>query len=396
LLIEALLLSDIVSLDYVIKPSHLVHQLGYDLYRTNLPVVIKHKVSQFTEFLYEEIRKITAPMMTPNEPAQERETITEWDSNLSATLQKDMSLNKPLDVQLRAASKHLDSLKESNVGKEERVRRYNLSVLKAIRDYEHSHIFPTTTLRLHESPTTWQAILRTTERELATIDKRNAEILIDSLSRTQRVVRNIPVFDRICKSSVSYMLTNSLPDQKIKKNIINPTLMHIMFVILAFYPKDYILNTIKGSKRTHILQKVKSRLNELKKSNNDHEFQPLNDILKRMTDNSNLREIPSEHWRRSFLPDVQTLPTELAMMLGDMFDDYSRPILIKILKPECQEFLAKNLHALLRQDLLLEEVQLELRNHRELLANAYLRLDQEKLALKLSNGSTRFGLLSFA
>ncbi|EFP93891.2 uncharacterized protein PGTG_19904 [Puccinia graminis f. sp. tritici CRL 75-36-700-3] len=348
----ALLLSDIVSLDYVIKLSHLVHQLGYDLYRTDLPVVIKHKVTHFAEFLHEEITEITAPMMTPKEPVPERETVREWDSNLSTTLQKHMSLNKPLDVQLRAASEHLDSLKDANVGKEERVHRYSLSVLKAIRDYEHSHILPTTTLRLHESPTTWQAILRTTERELATIDKRNAAILIDSLSRTQRVIRNIPVFDRIY----------------------------------------YILNTIRGSKRTYILQKVNSRLKEFQKTNNGHEFHTLNNILKKITDNANSREILNDVWRRSFLPDLQVLPTELAMILGDMFDDYSRAILIKRLKPECQEFLKQNLHALLRKDFLSEEV---IRNHKELLEDAYLRLDQEKSTLKLSNGSTRFGLLSF-
>ncbi|POW10384.1 hypothetical protein PSHT_08800 [Puccinia striiformis] len=102
----AFLLSDVMSTDYIIDIERVVHQIGFDVYHSSLPTVIKHKVSQFTNFLQEEIKERTATKAEKSHKGSKpaRETLIEWDDDLSAALGS-MKLIKPLANQLKAAKK---------------------------------------------------------------------------------------------------------------------------------------------------------------------------------------------------------------------------------------------------------------------------------------------------
>ncbi|KAH9470848.1 hypothetical protein Pst134EA_004768 [Puccinia striiformis f. sp. tritici] len=378
----AFLLSDVMSTDYIIDIERVVHQIGFDVYHSSLPTVIKHKVSQFTNFLQEEIKERTATKAEKSHKGSKpaRETLIEWDDDLSAALGS-MKLIKPLANQLKAAKKDFKTASQGPgaLTQEKCIEQFNLSVKMALDDYENSHIQPTFDFPLHENPEIWQAILRTTKRELGAIHQSNADILIKILSRIQRIVKNIPVFDRIY-----YTL------ERVK-----------------FNDRKWILRNV-GNQWKANERRVEDHWKVNKQKMDEAEFSALNEIYMKIINNSKAKVISYETWRKKILPIFAVLPTDLVNVLGDIFADQSKGFLLNRLKPQYANFLTTQLHIRLRKpnppkpntdektskELLLEELEQEVSSRRRSLEEAHLRLDQEAVAREFTQDMNRDGLIT--
>ncbi|WAQ84952.1 hypothetical protein PtA15_5A525 [Puccinia triticina] len=347
---------DILSANDGIKLSDVVDQLGSDVFRTSLPGVIKHKLSQFAQFIKDEMQELTASTNPASKSAKMREILKEWDPHLSAALKEGVKINESLPEQLIYAVKRFKLSQKPTY--EEKLEEYNRLVRLAIIKCENYHIYPSTIFRLHETPIVWQAMLRTTEREFATVDKLNAEILIERLSRTQRIVTNIPLFDRIY----------------------------------------YALDEVNASERNTILQSVEERIKkwktpteEFKRAMKSEEYETLTRIFTQIR-RSWKTKARYEDWRRKLNPTLPSFPSDLVKIIADMFGDSSRQFLMKKLDSRWHHFLDWNVKPYLRRALLYQELR-SLTDGGEFLADIFLRLIQEESASQMQIKSRTYGML---
>ncbi|OAV88577.1 hypothetical protein PTTG_12322 [Puccinia triticina 1-1 BBBD Race 1] len=351
----ALLVLDVLSIDSSFDTDELYHQLRADVFRSGLPGVIKYNLHRITEFLRDEITEIIKLTDLSSEPVKEQGVMRRWDLHLSAAMKEGMKVNAPLKKQLEYAGKRFDlsqkSTNKENPEEHNELDRleYNRLVRLAILNYKNSHVHVSATLRLDQYPIIWQAMLRTTDREFATIDKRNAEVLIKCLTRTKRIVRNIPVFDRIY----------------------------------------YALYQVNAKCRNDILESAKARLDELKGKIRWEEHGLMMQIYYRII--SAEKMITYEDWRGLFIPIIPTSPSHTLETIDDIFGDCSRSVLLKKLDKPRREFLEKNVYAFLRRDLLSQDLISQI-DDKDFLDESFLRLEQEHAGTKGS--SDRLGLLS--
>ncbi|POW06835.1 hypothetical protein PSTT_08683, partial [Puccinia striiformis] len=322
----AFLLSDVMSTDYIIDIERVVHQIGFDVYHSSLPTVIKHKVSQFTNFLQEEIKERTATKAEKSHKGSKpaRETLIEWDDDLSAALATCQS------TQSRKERFQDGFTRPRALTHEKCIEQFNLSVKMALDDYENSHIQPT--FDSHSMKTRRFGRPSEDDKERTWSDPSiECRYFDQNLSRIQRIVKNIPVFDRIY----------------------------------------YTLERVKFNDRKWILRNVGNQWKANERRVEDHWK-----IINNSKAKSYLTRRGGKKYSQSSRHNMQTFDYQLHIRLRKP----NPP------KPNTDEKTSK--------ELLLEELEQEVSSRRRSLEEAHLRLDQEAVAREFTQDMNRDGLIT--
>ncbi|KAH9461925.1 hypothetical protein Pst134EB_005843 [Puccinia striiformis f. sp. tritici] len=303
------LLCEVMSLDYYIEFDEVAQQVDYDVSRTNLPKVIKQKTRQFAKFIQEglEVETDTRIENTPKQPRL-RETFMEWDTDLSEALM-DVKIAEPISGETltealrNIKSKYnLDEIMNRKSAtpstRQRKINEYNASLIHILAEFQLQDI-PTKIFPLQDTPTIWEVMVKATEREFSTMLAANAEILISCLRQSQKFIQDLPVLDRIF----------------------------------------YFTSQVKSSRRSTIIKKVQSSLKEYlnpkmsKEIEESQKFKPMTtneiNMLEKILELIRLNSKHSHYavWKQNILPKFLDLPTNLVMILGDMFSDCSRKYL---------------------------------------------------------------------
>ncbi|KAA1108358.1 hypothetical protein PGT21_009547 [Puccinia graminis f. sp. tritici] len=349
-----------MSLDYIITAEQVAFHIGFEVSRTNLPVVIKQKTCHFAKFLQDGLEEVINFRYLSNGPTKSRSTFREWDTELCEALRQ-VQVTKAVDTdeirkEIKVANLAFDLLQDSSFKDEDQQivkNQYNSSVKEKLASFQLKNR-PTKIIPLHHIPSIWKAVKNTTEREFATMYAGNAEILIRCLRFTQRVVKNLAVFDKIY----------------------------------------YAMKVSKISERSLLVEEVKNKFEKSKRFElmSSKEIKKLENLLNLIGNNSD--NIDYHGWKKRIFQRMSYLPTELVIILGDMFDDCFRTAILEReddstgLKTLLLNLKNSEFCDILRQDLLSDELKKEVDGMWEHSADKYIRKKQEEFIISiLSNES---------
>ncbi|WAQ81836.1 hypothetical protein PtA15_2A148 [Puccinia triticina] len=353
-----LLLLDLLSPDNVISPERVTLQISYEVFRSNLPYVIKHKICLFGRFLedgVEAARRKTSEI--------QRKTHENWDRELAAALHDVRSADPMSYVEIKTRLKDArTTIEESEANLSEldpdqmktRIKEYNASVKEALRLF-HLHNHPQSMIHLQYSSAIRKAMRNATEREFSTMSTGAAATLIGLLRRIHRFVQNFPVLDRI------YYAMIMTPHQE-RKDLVKKV-------------RERLLESEKAKSET--VEKMPSK-----------EIWTVNKLLDLIDKKKQNDGYPV--WKEEVLPGFLYLPTYLVSILGDIFADCSRSLVLQKhirLSELVEGHLNQELHNELRDDLLSDETKEEFKGFLQDLAEKHVRVVQEKHIVDLMGKS---------
>ncbi|KAA1108351.1 hypothetical protein PGT21_009385 [Puccinia graminis f. sp. tritici] len=290
----AFLLCDAMSLDYLVTHHEATLQIVFESYRTDLPLIIKQKTCQLSNFMQEELEQKLFPHL-PRKPKNGRRIHREWNLELGKALEhvklsnKNVMSHECLTNTLRSYREGHDFLDDQTLDEPTRQNGINdySKWVKSILGIFRLHTGSLGIIPLQNTPVVWKAMKKATEREFATISMGNAKVLVACLRRAQRAIRNVLVLDRIY----------------------------------------YAMRLVRQSKRKQFLKDVKARFESSQQTNKMTKIEA--EILERLYTliGNNSEKSDYDFWKQSILSIMSYLPTYMVNTLGDMFSDCSRDFL---------------------------------------------------------------------
>ncbi|KAA1094083.1 hypothetical protein PGT21_009282 [Puccinia graminis f. sp. tritici] len=290
----AFLLCDAMSLDYLVTHHEATLQIVFEVYRTDLPLIIKQKTCQLSNFMQEELEQKLFPHL-PRKPKNGRRIHREWNLELGKALEhvklsnKNVMSHECLTNTLRSYREGHGFLDDQTLDESTRQNGINdySKWVKSILGIFRLHTGSLGIIPLQNTPVVWKAMKKATEREFATISMGNAKVLVACLRRAQRAIRNVLVLDRIY----------------------------------------YAMRLVKQSKRRQFLKDVKARFESSQQTNKMTQIEAK--ILERLYTliGNNSEKSDYDFWKQSILSIMSYLTTYMVNTLGDMFSDCSRDFL---------------------------------------------------------------------
>ncbi|KAA1072913.1 hypothetical protein PGTUg99_026874 [Puccinia graminis f. sp. tritici] len=297
----SLLLCDIMSSTYSNTFEEVKWELLNAVFNQNLPVVIKSKIKTFVTILNEHLKNTTRLYLVEEGSKmvwRNKKYHKKWSSKLSDAFKgrrlpdtdselQEIALEALKEADRKAASNSRKAkgrrvtsnrkiLKEEEILQNELKRRVDFSA------------YPQDIIPLQDDPEIWEAIKSTTEREFNTIEQNSAKTLIDCLESVKRGLHNRPFFSKVY----------------------------------------YTMEKTEPWERKEVLKNFQATL-QATKSIPQSSLASSNKVLKSMIQNSLEPNVNYPEWHRKVWTEIMNLPTDLVMVLDDIFSDSSHKFTVK-------------------------------------------------------------------